>query len=371
MAHDPARTAKAIGAAGHGHVVIAGGGSGGHVFPGLAVAEALETRGWTVSWMGRGQGPERAWVAERGLPYDALPARPWVGRGPLARLAALTTAGRSALIAARHLRRRRARVVLGTGGYVGVPAVLGARLARRPVVLLEPNARAGTANRRLSRWARAAAVAWPQTSADFACPTRVTGVPVRRAFFDLPAAGERAGRPLALLILGGSQGARELNLLLPSALRRLPPTLLPLNVRHQCGAAHLSETRAAWGEVPEGLRVELVPFIAEVTTALTAADLVVSRAGAVTLAEICAAGRGSLLLPLALAGGHQADNARQLEVSGAAVVLAAPAAEQLVGELAVLLADPLRLRAMARAARRLAHPEAAAAIADLIAETAG
>ncbi len=351
-------------------MVIAGGGTGGHVFPGLAVAEALQARGWTVSWMGREGGLERRLVVERGLAYDAVAARAWVGRGPLARLSALATTGRSALGAARRLRRRRARLVLGTGGYVCAPAVLGARLARRPVVLLEPNARAGAANRWLSRWATSAAVAWPETARELACPARVTGVPVRRAFFDLPAVGERAG-PTSLLVLGGSQGARDLNHLLPRALALLPAAVLPLAVRHQCGAEHLEETRAAWAEAAsEALLVEVVPFIAEVTVAMGEADLVVSRAGAVTLAELCAAGRPAVLLPLALAGGHQMENARQLERAGAAVALAAPTPEELAEQLAALLADRLRLRAMGRAARSLARSDAAGAIADLVEEVA-
>lgn len=351
-------------------MVLAGGGTGGHVFPGLAVAEALAERGWTVSWMGRPAGLERQLLGERGLAYDSVPARAWVGRGPLGRLAALATTGRGAFVAARRLRRRGARLVLGTGGYVCAPAVLGARLARRPVVLLEPNARAGAANRWLSRWASAAAVAWPETARELACPARVTGVPVRRAFFEVPAAGERAGRA-SLLVLGGSQGARDLNHLLPRALSLLPPAVLPLAVRHQCGAEHLEETRAAWaGAASETLLVEVVPFIAEVTAAMAQADLVVSRAGAVTLAELCAAGRAALLLPLALAGGHQEENARRLEGAGAALALLAPSAQELAAHLAALLADRLRLRAMGRAARRLARTDAAGAIADLVEEVA-
>ncbi len=370
MAHGFPPTADPTEATSRGHVVIAGGGTGGHVFPGLAVAEVLRARGWTVSWMGRETGLERRLVGERDLPYDAVPALPWIGRGPLARLSAAALTGRAVLRAARRLRRRRARLVLGTGGYVSVPAVLGARCVRRPVVLLEPNARAGAANRWLSRRARSAATAWPETAADLACPARVTGVPVRGAFFDVPDAVAPSGR-VSLLVLGGSQGAREVNRLVPRALRRLPSTALPLTVVHQCGADHLEETRAAWSEIAaDGLTAEVAPFIAEMTAAMAAADLVVSRAGAITLAEICAAGRAAVLLPLDLAGGHQEDNARQLTAAGAAVTLIAPTADDLAGPLGALLADRPRLQAMGRAARALARPDAAAAIADLIEEVA-
>ncbi|MGB6363256.1 MAG: glycosyltransferase, partial [Thermoanaerobaculia bacterium] len=167
------------------HVLIAGGGSGGHVFPGLAVAESLVGKGWQVSWLGRQEGMEKEIVEGRGLDYHGLPALAVVGRGPLARLAALWTLTRSALAARSMIRRLEVGVVLGTGGFASVPGVAGARLAGRPSALLEPNAQPGAANRWLSRWSEVAATGYRDT-AGLRCRVHPTGVPVREEFFAGP-----------------------------------------------------------------------------------------------------------------------------------------------------------------------------------------
>ncbi len=228
------------------HVLLAGGGTGGHVFPALAVGEELARRGWRVSFAGVAEGLEARLVAERGLPFHALPAQPLLGRGLRAQAAALRTAVGGAVAAARLVRRLGVDAVLGTGGYVSVPAVLGARLARRPILLLEPNARAGVANRWLSRWATAAAVAFPETRRDLKCSSTVTGVPVRAAFFAVgpppPLEASDSNRSDArprLLVLGGSQGARQVNRLLPAAVARARRALPGLSVLHQAGARNV------------------------------------------------------------------------------------------------------------------------------------
>jgi len=348
------------------HALLAGGGTGGHVFPALAVAEELAARGWRVSFAGTPYGLEARLVPERGIPFHGLPARPLLGRGPLARARALATLARSAVAAAALVRRLDAAVVLGTGGYASAPAVVGGRLAGRPVLLLEPNARAGVANRWLSRWATAAAVGYAETARGLRCPATVTGVPVRRAFFavpPLPAAMEIAG---GVLVLGGSQGARQLNQALPAAAALLAAGMPGLRIVHQAGARNLDETRAAYAAagVPAA-QVEVVPFLDDVAGAMAASALLVSRAGAITVAEICAAGRAALLAPLAIARGHQEDNARLLAAAGAAELLTAAdlAPEPLAARLGALLGDGARLAAMGRAARALARPDAAAAIA--------
>ncbi len=351
------------------HLLVGGGGTGGHVFPALAVAGELERRGWAVSWSGRRVGMERDIVAARGLPYHALPARAVLGRGPLGRAAALAVLAVAALGARRLVRRRRVSAVLGTGGFVSAPAVLGARLAGRPAVLLEPNAEAGAANRWLSRWARAAAVGYAETGAALRCPARLTGVPVREAFFATPPPA--ATGPVRLLVLGGSQGALQLNRLLPAALAELGPVAEGLKVLHQTGAAHLKEVRRTYAErPPAAVEVETVPFLDDVAAAMAGAHLVVSRAGAVTLAEICAAGRAALLVPLAWAAGHQVENAERLAASGGARLLGP--GEQTVEAcrqaLAELLADRAALAAMGGRLRRLARPAAAREIADLVEE---
>ncbi len=351
------------------HALLAGGGTGGHVFPALAVADELAARGWQVSFAGAAAGIEARLAGQHGIPFHPLAARPLLGRGPLARALALATLALSALSAAALVRRLGATVVLGTGGYVSAPAVVGGRLAGRPVMLLEPNARAGVANRWLSRCAAEAAVAYQATERDLRCPATVTGVPVRRAFFDVappaPQPGNAGDR--LLLVLGGSQGARQLNLALPPAVARLLEGPLPgLRVVHQAGARHLDETRQAYaGAGVPAARAEVVPFLDDVAGSMAAAHLVVSRAGAITMAEICAAGRGALLAPLAIAAGHQQDNAQVLAAAGGAEVLAAAdlAAEPLAARLGALLGDADRLVAMGKAARALARPGAAAAIA--------
>jgi UDP-N-acetylglucosamine--N-acetylmuramyl-(pentapeptide) pyrophosphoryl-undecaprenol N-acetylglucosamine transferase len=262
------------------------------------------------------------------------------------------------------------RVVVGTGGYVSAPAVLGARLARRPALLVEPNAGAGVANRWLSRWASEAAVAYPAAAAALRCPSTVTGVPVRREFFAVPERPPAAGGP-RLLVLGGSQGSRQLNERVPAALGRAAGRLPGLAVVHQAGAGKVEETAAAYAAAGLADAAAVFPFLAAVAEAMAAADLVVSRAGAMTAAELCAAGRAALLVPLAIAGGHQADNARELAAAGAAVVVTSAEADAaggapLAAALGDLLADRDRLVAMGRAARSLADPRAAAAIADRV-----
>jgi len=350
------------------HALMAGGGSGGHVFPALAVAEELRQRGWKVSWMGRMSGMERELVEAHGLPYHGLPAKAVVGRGWTQKVGALGTLGTSSWRARQRIRDLQADVVLGTGGYVSVPGVLGAVLSQRPIVLLEPNADAGAANRWLSRWASSAAVALSGVESQLRCPSRVTGVPVRREFFD--AGDPRSfGGPVRLLVLGGSQGARQLNELVPAALKVLGGSLGGLEVVHQTGEVLLAEAQGAYRESELGtVETRIVPFLDDVAGEMAAADLVISRAGAITVAEICAAGRAALLVPLALAGGHQVANARRLESSGGAVVLEpeAAAAESLSRLLASLLEDRQQLRTMGDKLRGLAWPRAAESVADLL-----
>ncbi len=353
------------------HALFAGGGSGGHVFPGLAVAAELAARGWLVSWLGRAGGMEERLVRARGLEFHALPARAVVGRGPIAAARAGATLVGSAVRARRLIRAREVGVVVGTGGYVSAPGVAGAALARRPALLVEPNARAGAANRWMSRMAGAAALGYASAAKDFRCRVEVTGVPVRREFFEIPA--ERAAATPRLLVLGGSQGAQQFNRLLPRALERLRGRIAELEVVHQVGERHLEVTREAYDARALGaIQVRTVAFLDDVAGEMGRADIVISRAGAVTLAEICAAGRPSVLVPLAIARGHQAENAAALAEAGAAVLLAgAEAGEGRLAEaIAGLLADRGRRLEMGAAARALARPGAAAAIADLAQETA-
>ncbi len=353
--------------------LLAGGGSGGHVFPALAVGDELARRGWRVSFAGNPQGMEASLVEARGLEFVPLASRPLVGRGPAARVRALETLARSARSARRWIRTSHVRVVVGTGGYASAPAVVGARWAGCPALLVEPNARCGVANRWLSRFASAAATAYEETGHGLRCPSFVAGVPVRDAFFEVPDLLSDA--PPRLLVLGGSQGSRRLNLLLPQAVESALESIPGLRVIHQCGAKNLDEARAGWRAAGEAARTaaEVVPFVDDVAAALRTASLVVSRAGAITLAEICAAGRPSILVPLALAGGHQEHNARQLAEHGAARLLSeSDATPEALAELLVeILRDPAGRIEVAKRARGLARPGAAATIADRAEKLAG
>lgn len=359
------------------HVLLAGGGTGGHVFPALAVGDELRRRGCAVSFAG-GDGFEARLVPERGLPFHRLPSKPVLGRSIGGKVSALVTVLRGALAARKVIRREGVDAVLGTGGYASIPGVVGGFLAGKPVLLLEPNAKPGFANRSVSRWASGVAVAFETTCRHFHCPCRVTGVPVRSEFFDVAEAVP--SEVPRVLVLGGSQGALSVNLAMPLVMAE-DALSENLSVVHQTGAAHLEVTREAYRKAGvdldgEGGRVELVPFIEDVAGAMGAADLVISRAGALTVSEIAASGRAAVFVPLALAEGHQRDNARALETVGGARVVEAPheaeaLAEELRPVLVELLADPDRLCTMGGACRESARAGATAAIADWLLELTG
>ena len=356
------------------HFLLAGGGSGGHVFPALAVATAAQRRGARVSFVGSPHGFEARLVPERGIPFHALPARPVLGRGFAGKAQAGMTLLASTWRAWGLARRLAPDAVLGTGGYASAAPVLGARLAGAPAVLLEPNAAPGAANQVLSRFAAGACIAFRETADAMRCTSWMTGVPVRDELFGIPEGLPELGAGVRLLVLGGSQGAQQLNRMVPAALAGLPAGLGVARVVHQCGQAHVEATREAWAAAAgAGVEVEVVPFIADVPAAMAAAHLVVSRAGAITLAELCAAGRPSVLVPLSIAAGHQIGNALAMESAGAARLLRGDeaTAEGLAAILAELLGPGERLQGMARAARKLGRPGAADAIVDRLVEVVG
>lgn len=350
------------------HVLFAGGKSGGHVFPALAVAEELLARGWTVGFVGTESGLEARLVRSRRLPFYPIRAEPVVGRGIVSRLRSLLVLGRSTLVARRLVRRLGAGVVFGTGGFVSVPGVVGGWLARARIFLFEPNAVPGAANRLLSRLAHHAAVAFEGAAAELHCPSTVTGVPVRAEFF-VPRPSPPVS-PVRLVVLGGSQGARRLNEAVPQALASIAGELDGLEVVHQTGARERELVAARYEEAGVvGLRSEVVEFIDDVAGAMAASHLVICRAGAITLAEISAAGRPAILVPLSLAGAHQAANAGAFEAAGAALVIDEQTlADGLAAPLRELLRDPERLAAMGDAARGLAVCDAGARIADRLEE---
>jgi len=359
-------SAHAVATAGHGAapVMIMAGGTGGHIFPGLAVAQVLRDRGVPVVWLGAAGAMETRLVPQHGIEIDTLPIAGVRGKGALALLAAplrLLTAVRAA---AAVLRRRRPRTVIGFGGFASGPGGLAARLAGLPLLVHEQNRAPGLTNRVLSKLAQRTLTGFPG-SFDHEL---VVGNPVRAAIAALPAPQQRlAGRDgaLRLLVLGGSQGARALNLAVPQALAALGD--VPVEVRHQCGEKLRAEAAQAYADA--GVAASVEAFIDDMAAAYAWADLVVCRSGASTLAELCAVGIGSVLVPFAAAvDDHQTRNAEYLVEHGAALLLKQDAqlAAALQPVLRALAADPQRRLQMAQAARGLALPAAAAHIADLV-----
>jgi UDP-N-acetylglucosamine--N-acetylmuramyl-(pentapeptide) pyrophosphoryl-undecaprenol N-acetylglucosamine transferase len=353
-------------------VLIMAGGTGGHIFPGLAVADALRARDVPVLWLGAEGGMENRIVPEHRVAMRTLHVKGLRGKGLRQRLAAPWMLARALVGAWRVLREANPRSVLSMGGYVAGPGGIAAWLQRRPLLVHEQNRIAGFTNRVLARCARRVMSGFSD-----AFPARAraewTGNPVRADIAMLPAPAERlahrAGAP-RLLVLGGSLGARTLNLGLPNALSRIPADRRP-EVRHQCGAAHIEATRAAYARVDVQASIE--PFIADMAAAYAWADLVICRAGALTLAELAAVGLGAILMPFPYAvDDHQTRNAEGFVAVGAAELVQDRDfdATRFAGMLERLLRDPDKLLAMANAARTLAKPDAAAVIAERCMEVA-
>jgi UDP-N-acetylglucosamine--N-acetylmuramyl-(pentapeptide) pyrophosphoryl-undecaprenol N-acetylglucosamine transferase len=353
-------------------VLIMAGGTGGHIFPGLAVAAALRARDVPVLWLGARGGMENGIVPEHHIELRMLPVAGLRGKGLRQRLAAPWMLARAGVAAWRALRDIRPRSVLSLGGYVAGPGGIAAWLQRRPLLVHEQNRIAGFTNRVLAKRARKVMAGFADAF-PAALHAEWTGNPVRAEIAALPAPAarfaNRSGTP-RLLVLGGSLGARSLNNGLPNALSRIPAERRP-EVLHQCGAPHVEATRAAYARVEVEARVE--PFLADMASAYAWADLVVCRAGALTLAELAAAGLGAILMPFPQAvDDHQTKNAEGFLAAGAAVLVQDrdfdPA--RFAGMLERMLRDPDKRLAMAHAARALARPDAAAVIAQRCMEVA-
>ena len=341
--------------------LIMAGGTGGHVFPGLAVARALQARRWRVVWLGSPAGMEARLVPQHGIPIEWVRFSGLRGKGLSAKLALPWRLARALTQALAVLRRVRPAVVLGLGGYVTVPGGLASALLRRPLVLHEQNSVAGLANRLLARLADRVLVAFPG-----ALPgAQWCGNPVRAELAALPAPEARyAPRtgPLRLLVVGGSLGAQALNDTVPAALARLRACTRPV-VTHQSGRQHLQALQARYGAA--GVDAHAVDFIDDMRAAYAEADLVVCRAGAMTVAELAAVGVAAVLVPFPHAvDDHQTSNARFLAERGAALLV--PQSELTAESLAALLGrlDRAQLCAMAQRARALARPDAAERVAD-------
>ena len=349
------------------HLVVMAAGTGGHVIPGLAVAREMLARGWTVSWLGTTHGMENQLVPPSGLPMDTIAFSGVRGKGLLH-----TLSGGVRLLGAfwsclRILRARRADAVLSMGGYVCFPGGLMAALLGKPLLLVNADAALLLSNKALLPVAERIAFGFDGPALAKLKNAVVTGNPVRAEIAALPEPAQRfAGRngPLRVLVVGGSLGARALNEAVPQALALIDIAQRP-RVTHQTGAANLEAVRAGYERA--GVEAELRPFIDDMAQQLADCDLIVCRAGAVTVSELCAAGVASVLVPLVVSTtSHQRDNAQWLAGQGAGLHL--PQSELSPKRLAELLSGLTReaLLAMATKARALAKPRAAACVADEI-----
>lgn len=354
-----------------GRVVVAGGGTGGHVFPGLAVARELKSRDIEVHWLGARKGLEAELVPERGFPITLVELEGMQARGAGAAVRAVSLLPSAVLTAVRTISRIRPLAVVGVGGYASTAGLAAAGLLGVPVVLQEQNSIPGWTNKFLAPFADLICCGFEDAVAAFpSMPAEWTGNPVRTEFFSVPDVSIGA-RP-RLLVLGGSQGSLFLNRALPQALPLLKAAGLEVEVRHQAGVRWAEVVRTAYSDLK--IEAEVTAFLAQPWQSMAAADLVVARSGALTVSELAASGRGALLVPFAAAAGnHQEFNARSLERAGGAVVLTEnEAPPQSIAEVLIeLLQDGEALQRMGRCARKMALPGAAARIAERVLAVGG
>ena len=353
-------------------ILVMAGGTGGHVYPALAVARALEAHSQTIVWLGTHRGLEATVVPAAGIDVEWINVKGLRRKGVVALLVAPLQLVWALVQALAIILRCRPIAVLGMGGFVSGPGGLAAWLTRRPLVIHEQNAAAGLTNRLLARLARVVLQAFPG-SFNSRVVVETVGNPVREdiAAVPLPAARytDRQG-PLRLLVLGGSQGALVLNTPLPHALSKLPAPERPI-VRHQCGERTLAAARTAYAD--HGVDAELIPYIEDMAMAYAWADLVVCRSGALTVAELCAVGLPALFVSYpAAVDDHQTANARPMADVGAAVIIdeSMLSAEVLAGQLGEWLSSRDDLQSKAEKARGLARPNALMRITELCLEQA-
>jgi UDP-N-acetylglucosamine--N-acetylmuramyl-(pentapeptide) pyrophosphoryl-undecaprenol N-acetylglucosamine transferase len=350
------------------NIVFAGGGTGGHLYPALVIADALRDSlgdGTAVTFIGAQRGIEQRLVPQSGYPLVSLRISGIKGRGIVAKLSAATAAGWATLRCWAWMRRNRPDLVVGVGGYASGPAVLAASWAGVPTMLMEQNHFPGATNRWLASRARVVCCPSEDAKERFGGVGTVTGNPVRAAFFDtgdLPL-GER----LSLLVFGGSRGAHSINRTMGEIAGRLARLDVPPRIVHQTGEADAASARLAASDYPDGL-YEVQPFLDDMPARLAASDLVVCRAGASTLSELTAAGRPAVLVPYPhAADDHQRHNAESIAKVGAARVVTDDELGdgRLAGVLEGLLADREGLRRMGAASRSLAQPGATERIVEL------
>ena len=354
-------------------ILVMAGGTGGHVYPALAVARALQQHSRDVVWLGTHRGLESRVVPAAGIDMEWVSVRGLRRKGLLALVIAPVQLAWALIQSLAVIIRRRPAAVLGMGGFVSGPGGVAAWLTRRPLVIHEQNAAAGLTNRLLARLARVVLQAFPG-SFNSSIRAETVGNPVREDIAAVPAPEsryvERAG-PLRLLVLGGSQGALALNRTVPAALARLPEELRPI-VQHQCGAVTIDIAREAYAAAR--LDADLVPFIEDMASAYAWADLVVCRAGALTVAELCAVGVPAVFVPYPSAvDDHQTANARPMVEAGVGAIIQEVdlSDASLADELKRWLTTRTDLLERAVRARQLARPQALQRITELCLQQAG
>ena len=345
-------------------VILAGGGTGGHVSPALAIAQELKDKfSADVLFIGTVRGIENRLVPAAGFPLELVKVGALKNVSFATRLKTAFDLPRAVLDARRMLADFKPNVVIGVGGYASGPAMLAAAISRIPTLAFEPNVVPGFANRVVARFVSAAAVHFQETAKYFR-NARVTGVPVRSAFFEIPQ--RTMNQPPTVLIFGGSQGAHAINQVVISAASVLRSKIQGLRVIHQTGERDYNDAMSAYAQTSGSF--EAFRFIDDMPGFFSHADLIVCRSGASTVAEVAAAGKPAIFIPFPRAADdHQKRNAEALERSDAAVMLEESelSPESLTQVITSLLADPTRLQKMGEAARKMSHPQAAQEIAEM------
>jgi UDP-N-acetylglucosamine--N-acetylmuramyl-(pentapeptide) pyrophosphoryl-undecaprenol N-acetylglucosamine transferase len=353
-------------------VLIAAGGTGGHIYPGIAVAQEIMRRDPSskVHFVGTARGLETRLVPQAGFELSLIESAGLKNVSLGARIRGVAVLPKSFVSTRRLLRAFQPDIVVGAGGYVSGPVVLTAALTNRPTMVMESNALPGWTNRVLARFVDRAAVSFEQALPYFRGKAKVTGNPVRREFFEIPPKQREPGK-FSLLVFGGSQGAHAINEAMLAALPRLKELPTTLRIKHQTGAADFEKVKAAYETTGWGERADVRSYIDNMMADFAEADLVLCRAGATTTAELIAAGKASIMVPFPFAADdHQRKNAEALQAGGAARMILQQdlSGERLATEIEKLVQSPQELDRMEEASRKLAHGDAAAAAVDMIEE---
>lgn len=352
--------------------LIAAGGTGGHIYPGIAVAKEIMGRApdSVVRFVGTARGLETRLVPQAGFELSIIESSGLKNVSLAAKVRGLITLPQSIFAARRVIRDFGPEIVIGAGGYVSGPVLLAAKLLRLPTLVMDSNALPGWTNRVLARFVDKAAVSFAEAMPYFRGKGVLTGNPVRREFFEIPAK-QRDGAHISLLVFGGSQGARAINLAMISALPGLASHKKALRVTHQTGEADFEEMRRGYDAAGWQDRVDVRKYIDDMVSEFAKADLIISRAGATSSAELVAAGKAAIMIPFPLAADdHQRKNAEALQSAGAVRMILEKelTGERLANEIGSLLAAPKEIDRMEGASRKLARRDAAKAAVDLMEE---